>query len=1219
MLHIVKHFKRVFVSSFANNFTETELSNFDNNLDGKLSLSEVKEINGKMWEKLRWIISSLSSSTTEKNGGILITEILSHQWEEIVSSMKNNQKLKDSVSAETSNDTDNLKNNMENEISLKDIDVSKFTRTLKMWVSDWSDIAELNKFLLIKLNMFSIEELWNLEHFSRKTYTMLWNYQRRFGSKNPDGALSISKTTEFWTLKSIKKDLSLALSNEKKSDKKIQKEKEPELKLSNIDTSKFTRSLKKGVSSGDDVAELNKFLLLNTKMFSVKDLWNLEDFSSNTYAMLWNYQRDFGSKNPDWELTISKTKEYSTLKNIKLDVKEDLVNNIIEENNYNHVTKEENWNYRTVEKTNVTMDIDLGFGKTDFIWLRENIDYDSYFKVIKWMSFTELSSFRDKMKAVADTYRNVDSNGESKKYYNWDRVGYSEDGELRYVYRVNDKKDHNKIRYWDLVKDENGNLVTSDKLKVKNSFGPFSSSMKEVFIEEWYSADWIFAWIELGSLINLFDNAYRTQLTLNTTSKFHDKMSVIFDYSEDGILDGEKHFYTYEREMFENVETKEEFSNLLINLGYESSESFFNGFWDNYNKSRTEFKARLATALSGRYSINPGDLLRRPDALDRFNEHKEKVSKTVSEEIEKNEYIKHLPENVKREIHAQSFWVILWAKAWFGFGFDIAELTNEILDSISFGVYGWVFWFAITKRLKFANDRVNVDLWAVNLIPYVGVSVVAKKWEIDNFTEMFPNKFDSSAEVTIWWAVSYWWGMIWIDLSNHGIETKRWIAEAKEKMSWVLDDVFEEIKDWKTFERSIFSSNPEDRVVYERMAEMTKGKDFNYDSIKEGALNNYERSLYENASDWINYVWTTVWLAFISWYLPVPLILVHGEDSSVDWYEKPSYSYDWYMNEHLEWTDKLLLDISKYESAFSWKTRYNKWALDLMTPSNSQDVRWDWLVRLSKNTWALRESGLPKFLETIKEEDKQLVLSTFNQYMKRAEDFANWDVKLWNEKVEEYISEDLWRRKGFDKLFWFSLSEESTQYYKQLNEAKWSIWKTKIVSLWFDAASSIQVEWKSVKWVDTLYAGLNILTVKWEPLLIDITDKSKIEAFKKTILALDSLPDKMKARIISGLNNGTTTLKYYKDPDGFDDRILPYDSLAKQITVLWSEYNTTYLGLGITWESEKRDKGDSDVTWDGSIDSEIWEENQWTWTEGGQAWTWTWGSWTSNVWTWFSI
>gem|GEM_PF-6150452 len=51
--------------------------------------------------------------------------------------------------------------------------------------------------------------------------------------------------------------------------------------------------------------------------------------------------------------------------------------------------------------------------------------------------------------------------------------------------------------------------------------------------------------------------------------------------------------------------------------------------------------------------------------------------------------------------------------------------------------------------------------------------------------------------------------------------------------------------------------------------------------------------------------------------------------------------------------------------------------------------------------------------------------------------------------------------------------------------------------------------------MDTLYTNLSILTVDGQPLLIPITDKAKIEAFKEKIKSSKNVSEDVKASLIA--------------------------------------------------------------------------------------------------------
>ena len=129
--------------------------------------------------------------------------------------------------------------------------------------------------------------------------------------------------------------------------------------------------------------------------------------------------------------------------------------------------------------------------------------------------------------------------------------------------------------------------------------------------------------------------------------------------------------------------------------------------------------------------------------------------------------------------------------------------------------------------------------------------------------------------------------------------------------------------------------------------------------------------------------------------------------------------------------------------------------------------------------------------------------------------------------------------------------------------------------------------------MDTLYTNLSILTVDGQPLLIPITDKAKIEAFKEKIKSSKNVSEDVKASLIAWIDNGSVELNFYKDPEGFDDRILPIikkttpgDKPGKPgktpdspvIEVFQPEHSTVKVVGGYAWE--KRENPSDKPSWD---------------------------------------
>lgn len=768
---------------------------------------------------------------------------------------------------------------------------------------------------------------------------------------------------------------------------------------------------------------------------------------------------------------------------------------------------------KTMEETDTSMEINFGTWKTDFVGLRENINYSSYEEVLKNLTFSQIKEFINSIWAIATKNNSNDKGG----FY----------------------------------------------------FTPFNiGDLKKEFTKIWYKADGVFWGIEMGSLFELFRNVYKTQEKLNKSTKFTDKLWVIFDYNQDGLLDNNVNFYTKEKQFFQAVKTESQFENLLKNLWYKSKEEFNLSFENNYFAARSEFKNRLGNVLSVKDVINPAEMLKNPKALQEFNETKLKAEVELERALNSNEKTKNLPKETKNAIKLQAVWLIAWSAVWAGASFDIAGVTNDIIDSLQIGIINWVPWIWIAKNIfKSKEGWFRVDVWAVNLIPMISASWVIKKAEYDEFKKLFPKEIDSKTQVTLTAAVSAVWSAVTLDFSNANEKTKLGIEKAKEKMSGVLDKVFDEIKSWKTFEQSSFKEDSSNKAVYEGLTWLYKSNGSNPELVKylkEGSLKNYERALYQNA-DWLNYSWVSVWLLLLAWYLPVPLVLVQWDYHKTEWKRVlPAGSVEESKIEEKTDTSKQVeptpaktvrenlrsdfekgtdIDskLSSFESAFSYRTRFNKGALAFMSPEGSLESRWNWLLQLSRWVKALRDVKLNDFLTTAKtDNEKWLVISTISQYMKKANDFNNGDINSWNDNVDKYVKTDKDRRKAFDTMMWFSLESEAEQYYTKLKEAKGNIGETKIKWVWFDATASKNVETnKTVKWMDTLYTNLSILTVNGEPLLIPITDNAKIEAFKETIKSSKNISEDVKSSLIRWIESGSVELKFYKDPEGFDDRILP--------------------------------------------------------------------------------
>lgn len=878
--------------------------------------------------------------------------------------------------------------------------------------------------------------------------------------------------------------------------------------------------------------------------------WEKIDWENAIDWVLWNaFSRAVKQLQSDlwiqqsWNLdqrTIDSFQRVINTVNFKNTISTD--NNWIEDQSFSDIR-------RTIEETDSSVEITFWSWRTDFVWLRENINNSSFEWLIKKLNFSELKDFYTRLINISN-----------EKNYNT-RTG-------RYNYT------------------------------------PFNISwLKNEFHNLWYQADWFFWWIEMWSLMQLTENIYRTQDKFNNWVTFREKLDVLFDHNQDWIIDNDVRFYTREKQFVDAISGESNFDNLLNNLWYSSRDQFNKLFSDNYFSARANFKDRLWILLSWDRVINPWEMLVNPNAVSEFNEFLDSVDSTVSDIVNNHVKTKDLPENVKNQIKLQSVWAVIWSNTWIGTTFDVRELTNNIIDTAWFWIINWVPWIWIWKNIyRTENGRFRVDWAIVNFIPMVSAWVTLSEWQISRFEELFPNKIDSSSRISVWSWVSTMWSSIWFDISIVNERTRIWIQRAKEEMSNMLDATFEEILSWKSFEESSFSSELWNKDIYNMLTWLLRSNWWNARILKEWTLNNYERHLYENA-DWFNFSWGWLWLLFVAWYFPIPVVFAHWERHSTSWNQVETFSSWtrtitsewWYLDSNLDSNDSLISKISSYESWFTWRTRYNKGSKDLLTTTNSLEKRWDWLLQLSKWVKALRDINLEAFLNTVSaDSEKWIVISTISQYMKKANDFNNWSIDSWNSNTSDFINTDRNRRRSFDTMFWFSLNNEAEQYYSILENSKWKIWKTNLMWVWFDATSSLNVEWSTVRWIDTLYTNLSILTVNWEPLLIPIKDSSKIQAFKNTISNMTNISEQVKNNLLAWIDNWSVELNFYKDPEGFDDRIIPIfkwgetiitTSWAPVIDVFQPTYNTINIWLAYTWEKRERDSDD----W---LTTTPWEEEE---------------------------
>ncbi|MDD5212916.1 MAG: hypothetical protein PHG82_00600 [Candidatus Gracilibacteria bacterium] len=736
---------------------------------------------------------------------------------------------------------------------------------------------------------------------------------------------------------------------------------------------------------------------------------------------------------------------------------------------------------------------------------------------------------------------------------------------------------------------EMNTIAKRDNLKNgKYEFGISNSSLEEVFKKNGYVADGFFGGEEMGSLFQIIEDVVLTQKEIGAKN-FKDQIAIMFDSNRDGVLDQDVHFYTKEKEFFDAIKTPENWDNLLKNLGYNGKSGFDKELGNNYFSARKNFETRLATVLHQGdilLRVNPGEMLTNPNAVkERISFVKElltKVDKTLNGDESRKQIEAKILEIKKAngdnspateseikyfidQIKLKAVGIVVGTNNGAGLSFDISKLTNDILSTLNVGFINGVWGIGVAKDFSFVDGRLQATAGIVNLIPYVGARGLMYKGDTSSKTLLGKTNIDSTYDLGLSGGASIVGGIGAIDVSKVDEKTKTGIENLKTQMSGMIDNVFVDIEAGKTFENSSFKDNLENKQAYEILASQLNSygdKSF----VKTGILNNYERELYKNA-DGLQFTGVILGLAAM-----IPFIGAKFEYHDTKWLEadtiklpkKPKYitkqvletlkveSKNIVTESTIMTNVELSASILALEDKFDYKTRYNKGAFDFMDPNANLETRWNGLKALDKSTKKLRESNLAQIIAGIEKSgdvnQKWYLISVLSQFTRKSNDFKNGDIAEWNNNIEKRkelefakLNGKKSRREKFNEILGFSLNDESTKLYTQLTEGKGKISKVNLDALSFDVISSLNVEKKSLKGLETLNAKTSILTVDGKPAWEEITDKSKIDIFIQNLAKSNSgnINSVQKKQIIEGLKNQTIVLKLCKDSYGGDDKIIP--------------------------------------------------------------------------------
>ena len=520
------------------------------------------------------------------------------------------------------------------------------------------------------------------------------------------------------------------------------------------------------------------------------------------------------------------------------------------------------------------------------------------------------------------------------------------------------------LRKWNL-----GTIVAEFKKELgadlsKVSFGQFlfitdsdTGKVANIMEKHWYKSDGvIFDYKEASALVWIIRGYYETQKNLPSLSA-ENKVRMLFDFDKNGKLTTDRNFYVGELQMdfhtFESL-TSDKAEALIKNLWLWSLASFTEQMTNNLFAAREQFQRTLWVAI--KRWVKPAELVRTgwvEKAINRIYENREAVVADIWERVDeyvrtKLKWFEWVDTNA---IKLEAVWLLvgpnsLWAWA----SFDIEKL-DLFFDSLQVWLINWVPWVAVSKRLLEKNGFTVTWTQMYLVIPALTWTYTSKT-KIDDFTRMYPKTIKGKTWFSAYASVSPLWWTIGVASQRIDEQTSRWIEQMTDKMWELLKKVSAEIKAWKSFEQSSFykeSKNKDaDALIYAEMkqsfdtyARWRKYQDLFLKDMMNGYLGYYENKLYSNA-DGLKFTSVGIWIAFLSWFTPIPYLTFWGEHISTDW-KKVIHSIERERSISYKTLDMNKLGVK--ETTYKWKKV-------LMIPNaadyNISNSLWDTQAEVSK-------------------------------------------------------------------------------------------------------------------------------------------------------------------------------------------------------------------------------------------------------------------------------
>ena len=313
--------------------------------------------------------------------------------------------------------------------------------------------------------------------------------------------------------------------------------------------------------------------------------------------------------------------------------------------------------------------------------------------------------------------------------------------------------------------------------------------------------------------------------------------------------------------------------------------------------------------------------------------------------------------------------------------------------------------------------------------------------------------------------------------------------------------------------------------------------------------------------------------------------------------------------------DKLDASLAQFEKWFSWATRYNKEAKVFLEPTSTIAERWDAIKDLASYVNALENVKLAEFLTSYdnwSDAEKLAIISTLWAWTRKSFEVEKSDTPA------KLIKKDSDRRAPFNDTFGFDTSDYAKEYYNILGKEK-ELNSTTQYGTSFDAISALNVgRWRDtesksgtykVSGIDMLHGSVDMIADKDnQPIQVEITNQDDKLAFAANVKKMAGNHGDALHALAAGIENGSIALYFYKDPDGFNDRILP---VVKESALLTADKSvrvnnpvneTTPWSLFAIGDWKKEKEGKATTTPDA-------EETDlpagWNWTAVNQ-WGWRW-------------